>query len=271
MRVAVVQTNPVFGEVRANVRDAVSLMESASADLYILPELCTTGYNFLSADEAASLAEPVDGYASAEFVKFAAGRGCHVVFGLAERGDRIYNSALLVGPGGIVSAYRKVHLFFREKLCFSPGNLGFPVADIPGCRIGLMICFDWIFPESARTLALAGAQIIAHPSNLVTPYCPDAMVTRCLENRVFSVTANRVGRENRGGADLTFIGLSEIVAPNGKILTRRDAMSPGITVADISPGDASEKRFNEFNELFNDRRADQYHPSLRMPKTPENT
>ena len=121
-----------------------------------------------------------------------------IVYGFAEQADKIYNSAALVGPDGIVGIYRKVHLFDRENLFFTPGNLGFPVFYLPFGKIGIMICFDWIYPESARSLAIKGAQLIAHPANLVLPDCPDAMVTRCLENRVFTATADRVGEEKEG-------------------------------------------------------------------------
>ena len=94
--------------------------------------------------------------------------------------------------------------------------------DIGLARIGLMVCFDWFYPESVRTLALKGADIVAHPSNLVLPHCPDAMITRCLENRVFAVTCNRIGSEERGGKEkLSYIGTSEIVSPTGKILSGR--------------------------------------------------
>ena len=121
-----------------------------------------------------------------------------------------------------------------------------------------MICFDWIYPESARSLALKGAQLIVHPANLVLPNCPDAMVTRCLENRVFTATADRVGEENRGGVDLKFIGTSEIVAPDGKILCRLGVHEPAISVADIDLSLADKKQINEYNHLFKRRRPDQY-------------
>jgi predicted amidohydrolase len=122
----------------------------------------------------------------------------------------------------------------------------------------MMICFDWFYPESARTLALRGAQIIAHPSNLVMPYCPDAMVTRCLENRIFAATSNRVGREDRGGIDLGYIGKSEIVSPRGEILTRLPETGEAIAVVDINPALASSKKLNEFNDLFGGRRPELY-------------
>lgn len=265
MRIAVVQTNPVFGEVESNVQSALAMMESVEADLYVLPELFNTGYNFVDAEEVNKLSEEVSGRRldSSSFTfqvvnKFAVDRSCYVVYGFAEKADRIYNSAALIGPDGLVGLHRKVHLYDRENLFFTPGNLGFPVFDLPFGKVGMMVCFDWIYPESARSLALEGAQLIVHPSNLVLPYCPDAMVTRCLENRVFAATANRVGRENRGGNDLRYIGTSEIVSPSGKILKRLGTDESGIAVVEVDLAEADNKRINKHNDLLAQRRVDQY-------------
>ena len=261
MKLAVVQTNPRFGETSSNVSDALSQMEQApSADLFVLPELFNTGYNFIDKQEVERLAEPANGETAEKIIAFAKKKSCYVVFGFAEKADDIYNSSLLVGPNGVIGLYRKIHLYYRETLFFTPGNLGLPVFDLPFGKVGMMICFDWIYPESARTLTLNGAEIIAHPSNLVLPYCPDAMVTRCLENRVFAATANRIGREHRGGIELSYIGTSEIVSPRGRILTRLATDKAGVGIADIDPTSASNKRINEFNDLLGGRRTDQYYP-----------
>jgi predicted amidohydrolase len=258
MRVAVVQTNPVFGEVRSNVEAALDLMESIEADLYVLPELFNTGYNFIDVEEVNQLSEQASGITFQSMKEFAGDRSCYIVYGFAEKADRVYNSAALVGSNGLIGIYRKVHLFDRENLLFAPGNLGFPVFDLPFGKVGIMVCFDWIYPESARTLALKGAQLIAHPSNLVLPYCPDSMVTRCLENRVFAGTADRVGREDRGGVDFRYIGNSEIVSPTGRVLKRLGQDEPGIAVEEVDLAEANSKQINEFNDLLADRRVDQY-------------
>ncbi|MBI3920978.1 MAG: acyltransferase [Armatimonadetes bacterium] len=258
MRLAIVQTSPVFGEASANVKAALNLMSSVEADLYVLPELFNTGYNFLDGREAEALSEPMDGPTFVSLAEFAREYGRYVVYGFAERGPNLYNSAALVGPSGLVGRYRKVHLFDRENLVFAPGDLGFPVFDTPVGRIGMMICFDWMYPESARTLALKGTQIIAHPANLVMPHCPDALVTRCLENRVFAATANRVGREDRGGHDLRFIGDSEVVSPRGEILVRLGDSDAGVAVSEIEPALSDDKRINDHNDLLRGRRTDCY-------------
>ena len=278
MNVAVVQTNPVFGEVRSNVQKAIELMETVRADLYVLPELFNTGYNFIDSHEVEPLSEPVAGMTFDFVAEFARKKSCYVVYGFAETAlhpnaqssnpkprtsnhkpqTTYFNSAALVGPDGLVGLYRKIHLYNREHLFFAPGNLGFPVFELPFGKVGIMICYDWIYPESARSLALGGAQLIAHPSNLVMPYCPDAMVTRCLENRVFAVTADRVGEENRGGVKFRYIGNSEIVSPRGQIITRLGEQEEAVSVAEVDLSLANNKHVNEFNDLLKDRRADQY-------------
>jgi predicted amidohydrolase len=258
VRIAVVQTNPIFGEVKKNIQNALDLMETAKADLYVLPELFNTGYNFVEQSEAKALAEPADGLTFKTLNEWAKKHVCHIVYGFVEHADYIYNSSALVDHSGLIGVYRKVHLFYSENLYFAPGNLGFPVFDLPIGKVGMMVCFDWLYPESARSLALKGAQLIAHPSNLVLPYCPDGMVTRALENKIFTATADRVGEENRGSIDLKFIGTSEIVAPNGKILCRLGTSESAIGVVDIDLSFADKKQINEYNHLLNGRRTDQY-------------
>jgi predicted amidohydrolase len=258
VRVAVVQTNPIFAEVKKNIQDALGLMETAKADIYILPELFNTGYNFIEQKESAILAEEADGMTYKMLCKFTKKQMCYIAYGFAEKADTIYNSSSIIGPEGFIGVYRKVHLFYRENLYFTPGNLGFPVFDLPIGKVGMMVCFDWLYPESVRSLALKGAQLIAHPSNLVLPYCPDGMVTRALENKVFTATADRVGEENRGSIDLKFIGTSEIVSPNGKILCRLGTSESAIGVVEVDLSFADKKQINEYNHIFNGRRTDQY-------------
>lgn len=258
IRAAIVQTHPTLGEVRANIREAGDFISSVSADLYVLPELFNTGYNFIDGKELGKLTEPADGETFRAMAELAKKTGAHIVYGFAEKAERPYNAAALVGPEGMVGIYRKIHLYHRETLMFAPGDLGFPVFDLPWGKLGMMICFDWIYPESARSLALKGAQVIAHPSNLVMSHCPDATVTRCLENRVFTMVADRVGREDRGGNDLTFIGQSEIVSPTGEILVRMNAEETGIRVVEIEPELALEKKVNQFNDILSGRHPDQY-------------
>jgi len=127
------------------------------------------------------------------------------------------------------------------------------VQEVKGLRLGMMICFDWIFPEVARKLALAGADLICHPANLVIPgKCNYSMVTRCVENRVFAITANRCGSER--GVD--FVGGSQIVAPDGTVIHRTPEQNEELLVCEIDPSQARDKRINSRNDLFADRRSD---------------
>lgn len=256
-----VQFEPRFGEVKRNIERAISLMEKEPADLWVLPELFSTGYLFPSREELMELAEPVpDGPTTAALIDFARGMGCSIVAGLAERaGHRVYNAAVVVGPQGFIARYRKLHLFGKEKLWFDPGDLRLEPVELGGIKVGVMICFDHFFPEVARTLALRGAQVICHPANLVLPGVGQlSMRVRALENRVFTVTANRIGREEREEEELNFTGGSQIVAPDGQVLRHAGPDTEEVGVAEIDPPRALDKRVTRYNDLFADRRPEFY-------------
>ena len=264
VKVAFMQTAPVFGSIQTNVDYVVKRLSGRPFDgvsLVVLPELFSTGYQFRSRKELSGLAEPLsESIAVDALCTVARRRKMHIVFGMAEReGRRLYNSSVLVGPRGVVGLYRKAHLFWAEKRLFDGGNTPLKVYRVGPLRVGMMICFDWIFPEVARVLALEGADIICQPSNLVLPYCPSAMVTRSIENRLFSITANRVGTEERvKGRPLRFIGLSQIVSPDGSVLKRASSVRPQIGIAQIEPGKARNKWITPANHLFRDRRPQLY-------------
>jgi predicted amidohydrolase len=261
MRIGIAQTSPAFGGRDRNIAEALELIAKAHADLWVLPELFATGYQFVSADEVRELAEPVpDGPTTEALIEHVRDRGCFLVAGLPERdGERLYNSAVLVGPEGLLSCYRKVHLFYEEKRYFSPGDRSFPVLDIGIARIGLMVCFDHLFPESARTLALQGADVIAHPANLVMPdLAQRTMRVRALENGVFTATANRVGEESRTSETLIYTGQSQVVGPDGEILVHLSSNEVEIAVVEIDAEQARDKRITEHNDKLADRRPAQY-------------
>ena len=261
MRVGFYQFTPLFGEVSRNLDKIVDTLDQADADLIVLPELCASGYQFVSPQEVHTLSEPVpNGPTTQRLIDLAKRRGITIVAGLPEcAGAAYYNSAVVVGSSGFIGCYRKTHLFFEETLFFTPGDTGFQVWDIGSAKIGVMICFDWYYPEAARTLALKGAEIICHPSNLVLPNCPDSMPVRCLENRVFAITCNRTGSEARGGKDpLMFIGNSEVVAPKGAILHRAPRDQEELYIVEIDPADARNKALTPYNDLLRDRRESLY-------------
>lgn len=266
MRVGYVQFAPIFGEKERNLRRIEELLGEREADLWVLPELCTTGYQFTKKEELQELAEPVPGGPTLERVaRWARERGAHFVLGLAERdGEKFYNSAALVGPDGLVAVYRKAHLFFREKLFFALGDQPFRVAQVGNVPVGILICYDHMFPEAARALALQGAWVLAHPANLVLPGLGQlTMRVRALENRVFVVTANRVGREAREEPALTFTGMSQIVAPNGEVLASSSPTAEEAVVVEIEPERAKDKKLTPLNDLFADRRPELYGDLLR--------
>ncbi len=261
-RIGVFQYAPAFGEVEKNLaRVEEAVKTSEHADLVVLPELFATGYQFISHAEVRGLAEPVpDGPTTQFLLRLAKERRCVIVGGLAERdGEAVYNAAVAAGPEGVLALYRKIHLFAEETVWFRPGDRPLPVFEAGGARVGLMICFDWRFPEAARTLVLRGADLLAHPANLVHPHCPEAMVTRSLENRVFSATANRTGAEARGGKEeIRFTGRSQVVSPEGERLLAMDAEEEGLRVVEIDPVLARDKHVTPRNDILDDRRPEFY-------------
>jgi predicted amidohydrolase len=259
MRVSVLQFSPKRTEKEINFKRIEALSQGVTCDLLVLPELATTGYMFASLKELKELAEPFPGGETSDFLtRLARAIGGHVVSGVAEReGERIYNSAVLFCSKGHVGTYRKVHLFDAEKELFEAGNLGFPVFDTSVAKVGMMVCFDWIFPESARSLALGGAQVIAHPANLVLPYCPKAASTRALENHVFYLLADRTGIERLGDDKLRFIGKSRIIGTHGEVLCSL-GLKRGLLAAEINPSLADNKQVTPHNDLLSDRRVSEY-------------
>jgi predicted amidohydrolase len=260
MKAGFIQFQPAFGDVEKNIRTIQRLAAHVDAELIVLPELCNTGYLFTSRREAEEMGEEIPGGMTTESLcGLARARNNYIVAGLIEKdGGRLYNASVLVGPKGYIATYRKIHLFSEEQLWFDPGDRGFAVYDIGICRVGLMICFDWLFPEAARVLSLKGADLLCHSANLVLPFCQDAMVTRCLENRVFAITANRTGTEVRGNKSLHFTGKSQITGPEGTILSRAGETSEEAGIVDIDIGRSREKSINPYNDLFGSRRAEYY-------------
>lgn len=260
MEVSFVQFAPKFGSPRKNVQRCIELISRVKADLYVLPELCNTGYVFRNRHELTKLSETIpDGETCRRWEHEAEERGVYIVAGIAERAEQDhYNSAAMFGPDGYIGSYRKSHLFLNEKHFFKPGDSGFNVFRAGKTKIGIMICFDWIFPEATRILALKGAEVIAHPSNLIFPYCMEAMRTRAIENRVFAITCNRIGTE-RG---TTFHGESQVVGPDMKVLVKAGKREE-VQAVEIDPAEARKKEYTPVNNIFSDRRVELYRELLR--------
>lgn len=260
MKIGFVQFRPIFGDAESNIKTIEKLVAPVEADLLVLPELATTGYTFISREELYRLAETFDTSENLSRLQtLASHRSCALVVGFAEKsGENIFNSAALLKPDGSRELYRKIHLFGSEKKFFQPGESPFEVYEYKGVKIGIIICFDWIFPESVRILALKGAQIICQPANLVLQWCQKAMAIRSIENRVFTITANRYGSEDRGEYSFLFTGKSQITSPSGDVLVYAPKESDDVKTVEIEPSEALNKRITTDNDLFYDRRHDFY-------------
>jgi len=257
MKVSVIQFAPILGELQKN-RDLITefLDETKDADLAVLPELAFTGYNFSGEEMARALAEVPQESDSVELLHgIAKENSQHIICGFNEReGDVLYNSTVLVGPDGVKGIYRKMHLFMNEKNIFRPGNSKLEVFDIGCCKIGMQICFDYLFPEPWRILAQRGAELIVHPSNLLTQNATKSLPGIALRNKIFTVTANRIGSEG----DLTFNGNSMIIDPAGDIILSVSGDHREIISMEIDPTLAHNKMITSMNHVFDDRRPEQY-------------
>ena len=256
MKIATVQNSPLFGEKEKNINDLLKMMDSTDAELYILPEMSYSGYQFISKEEAAALADKVDSDNIMRFAEWSKAHGSAVILGFPEaaKDGKIYNSSVFITPEGDKHIYRKSHLFYKEKIFFAPGNTGFFVNEWHGVKIGQAICFDWYFSESFRTLALLGADLIAHCTNIVMPYFQRAAFARAIENKVYIATSNRIGTEERDGEKLTYTGESVIVDPLGNYLVDAPSDKTGVFTAEIDTKLSRNKKLNDFNDVIGDRR-----------------
>jgi predicted amidohydrolase len=268
VRVACRQLAPAVGELDANrrlTREAVREAVDAGARLIVLPELSTSGYVFESSGEARACAEPVDGPSLEAWSEEAAHGDAIVVGGFCELGEdgQLYNSAAVVDGGGVLRVYRKVHLWDRERLVFAPGRECAPVLETRVGRIGVGVCYDLNFPEVARGLALAGADVVVIPAN--QPRFPRPPGERPMEitlamatahlNHVFVALCDRCGPE-RG---VEWVGASVVCDEWGWLLAGPPAgFGPALILADCEFARARDKAWNERNDVFGDRRPDLY-------------
>ncbi len=260
MRIAYVQTEPRIGQTKENLDRAIDMIERVKdADLVVLPELFHSGYKFESRDEAESLSCEIPAGDPVQALLYAARKwDMHIAAGVLERqGSLLFNSAVLVNSDDVVLKYRKIHLFNTEKEIFKPGDKPPKVADVNGAKVGLLICFDWIFPGVWHYLAREGAQIICHPANLVLPgKCERGVIVRAMENRIFVITSDRVGEE-RG---LEFIGTSQIVDPGGDVLSKAPEKGEYADMVTINPELALDKWITTRNHVIDDARWELYPP-----------
>jgi predicted amidohydrolase len=243
-KVAGVQMDCRLGDTAANLAILRRRLREAAgrgARLVVFPECALTGYGFRGKDEAQAHAEPLPGPASEAIAADCRELGVWAAFGLLERdGDRLFNACALVGPGGLAATYRKVHLPFMGVDRFAtPGDHPFEVHDLGGLRVGMNICYDGSFPESARVLALLGADLVVLPTNWpaggrAACHLPEA---RALENHVYYLAVNRAGEE-RG---FRFVGRSRLIDYRGEVVA---AAGEGeeVIYGEVEPETARRKR-----------------------------
>lgn len=258
MKLSVIQFKPQFGELESNFEKIKAYSENIDSDILLFPELAFSGYDFKNREEAIGHSEEFRTGYTRELQSISSKSNKIICVGFAERKDnKLFNSAVVLFPESKYSiTYHKVHLFFRERFVFDEAEKGYFVVNYPDfdINIGPMICYDWRFPEASRTLALKGADVILCPSNLVTKVWDIATPARALENKVYFAVANRIGSENRNGNELEFNGGSVIHGFNGNNLAKASYSNEEVISAEIFPEQTRKKSFNEFNDIFTDRR-----------------
>jgi predicted amidohydrolase len=247
-KIAAVQMDVRLGNKSFNLEQIrVKLREAAEhgARLVVFPECALTGYCFDSKDEASPQAEPLPGPATETLTADCKQLGVWAVVGTLEavpREGKLFNACALVGPGGLKATYRKIHLPFLGVDRFTtPGDRAFAVYDLGGLRLGMTICYDGSFPESARCLMLEGADLVVLPTNWPTGALTTVkylVQARALENHIYYAAVNRVGEE-RG---FRFIGRSRIVDCTGELLAVSEDEKPTILYAELDPERARNKQ-----------------------------
>jgi len=220
------QTGPKLGNKERNLRqisEQASKARKKNVDLLIFPELHLTGYTMR--DEVSHLAESIPGPSTRKVETLAREHDVHVVFGMPEESEVkgvIHNTAVFVGPKGLVGRYRKIHLpthsVFEERRYYRPGQEASVFKTDIG-TIGLSICYDLYFPELTRLQALQGAELVVCISaspGLRRRFFEGFCLSRAMENAVYLAYVNRVGIEE----GLQFWGGSRVIAPNGSVLAQ---------------------------------------------------
>ncbi|MDD2796005.1 carbon-nitrogen hydrolase family protein [Acidocella sp.] len=233
--------------------------KARGADVLLLPEMYLSGYN-IGPENARRCALTAAGLAPAR--RFAKEQGIALAFGYPELvGERVANAVVLIGPDGeILLNYRKTHLFGElDRAMFEEVGAQFPVARLGGYTVGLLICYDIEFPEPARRLALAGADIILVPTASMEPYDQVArhvIPARAYENQVYIAYANHSGQDD----GLSYIGLSSICGPDGKVLALAGT-GEEMLLAEVAPEHHAAVR--RADPLLADRRPALYGPLVK--------
>ena len=280
-RIAVIQMAAPWGLPDPMRERTFRLLHEAAArgaTLAVLPELCTISYDFHARGDIDPRAESLDGPSVIGWAAIARETGMHIVAGFPERaaderpaggrvGDRLYNSAVVIGPAGVIGTYRKAHLYHFERDIFTPGDGGFQVWDTPPGRVGVLICYDLRFAEAVRLLLLRGAQILCVPTTWTDRGKPEAWDARgwcgadylaaghAYGNRLWVACANRAGMDGT----VRTLGCSAIFAPSG-LVAAGPATPTGdqVLVADLDVARVDARRATPEMDLVRDRRPELY-------------
>ena len=267
VKIAGLQMEPKILDKERNLARCLELIELAAeegARLIVLPECALTGYCFSSLEEAIPVAEPILGPGTEKLMAACRELNVYVVVGLLEKdGDKCYNTAVLLGPHGSVGKHRKLHLpYLGVDRFLDRGDLPLTVFDTEVGKIGMGICYDLMFAEHSRVLTLQGAELLVFPANWPESgkVYPDYIVpTRAIENHVYCVAVNRVGKE-RG---TQFPGRSKIAHWFGRSLAEGKPNEEDILYAEVDPIEARQKRIVNVPgehevDFINDRRPEFY-------------
>lgn len=272
LEVACCQIEPRIGLIDENLEKTLLWIDKAASvgsNLIVLPELCVSGYVFKSRTEAFENAEVVPkGRAIFAWEEIAKQLDIYIVAGIAEKqGSTLYNTSVLIGPDGYIGKYRKLHLWFEEKLFFEPGDLGLPLFKVPFGRLGMMICYDMWFPEVSRIYTSMGADLLVIPTNWPIGEDPNGLVditdnliiSHSHINGVFIAACDRVGEER----SIKFKGRSIITSNTGEVLNGpASATCEEIVNARCNLSDSRIKQKNKLNNILLDRRTDIYNQTL---------
>lgn len=276
VKIAAIQIEPYFHEVDRNLEKAKKYILEAcenGAEIIVLPEVFNVGSAGKCRRDVYRVAEEVPGGKTCDMLlSLAKEKGVYIAGSMVEKeGMDLYNTAVLVGPDGIVGKYRKTHLCSNEFLWYEPGNLGIPVFHTPFGRIALLICMDTYFPETFRIAALQGADLVivpyasgdygkayGMPEEIHTPLTVLCMAAS-VSNHFYVVGCNRVGTCNGLHAG----GQTIITNPNGGISA---PIAPWdeetIVYAEVDLVESRRRNTNPTNNRLTCRRTDLYSADL---------
>ena len=264
-KVAAVQYEPTQFKKEYNISSLLKFCEDAAkagSKLIVTPEMGTTGYCFLDREEIKPLVESIPGPTTDKFYEISKKYDCYIVIGFPEvdkETNLYYNSAVLIGPEGLIGKHRKSHSYIAEPKWSAPGQEHL-VYDTKIGKIAILICMDIHFIETARLVALQDADIIIHISNWLSERTPGPYwISRAFENSAYLIEGNRWGLERT----VQFSGGSCIINPDGSIASVIDS-GDGICYAEI---DIEWARNREVlgQKVFNDRRPEMY---MNLPTDP---